>query len=183
MKELAEQSLNGTLSDTDRGYLNAEYGALSSEIDRISDGVDFNGVKLLDGTGGSVAIQVGIGTSASDSVTVDLADDLDATGLGLSATVDTASGATTAMGEIDAAISTDHQRSFGLRRGPEPSGELDPQHQHDVGEPGGRQQPYPGRGHREETSRMTSYQILQQAGVSMLAQANMSSGLAMSLLG
>ena len=35
----------------------------------------------------------------------------------------------------------------------------------------------------KETSRMTSYQILQQAGISMLAQANQSSGLAMSLLG
>jgi flagellin len=34
-----------------------------------------------------------------------------------------------------------------------------------------------------ETSSMTSYQILQQAGVSMLAQANMTTGLAMSLLG
>ncbi|MBD3221729.1 flagellin FliC, partial [bacterium] len=34
-----------------------------------------------------------------------------------------------------------------------------------------------------ETSRMTSYQILQQAGVSVLAQANMTTGLAMSLLG
>ena len=34
-----------------------------------------------------------------------------------------------------------------------------------------------------ETSRMTSYQILQQAGVAMLAQANMTTGLAMSLLG
>jgi flagellin len=62
MKELAEQSLNGTLSDTDRGYLNAEFSALSSEIDRISDGVDFNGVKLLDGSGDTVNIQVGIGT-------------------------------------------------------------------------------------------------------------------------
>ncbi len=34
-----------------------------------------------------------------------------------------------------------------------------------------------------ETSRMTSFQILQQAGVSMLAQANQTTGLAMSLLG
>jgi flagellin len=35
----------------------------------------------------------------------------------------------------------------------------------------------------KETSRMTSFQILQQAGVSMLAQANMSTGLAMALMG
>ncbi len=71
MKELAEQSLNGTLSDTDRGYLNAEYSALTSEIDRISAATEFNGVKLLDGSGSAtLGIQVGIGTAASDSVAI-----------------------------------------------------------------------------------------------------------------
>ena len=47
MKELAEQSLNGTLSDTDRGYLDSEFTALSSEIDRIAGGTEFNGVFLI----------------------------------------------------------------------------------------------------------------------------------------
>ena len=36
MKELAQQSLNGTLGDTERGYLNDEYTALMEEIDRIA---------------------------------------------------------------------------------------------------------------------------------------------------
>ena len=149
MKELAEQSLNGTLSDTDRGYLNAEYSALQSEITRIADATEFNGVKLLDGTGGSVNIQVGIGTTASDSVAVALSTNRDAAALGLTTAIDNATNATTAMGQIDAAIATGHERPFGLRRHPEPAGELDPQHQHDVGEPVGRQQPDPGRGHRD----------------------------------
>ena len=63
MKELAEQSMNGTLTDTDRSYLNSEYTALSSEIDRISDSTEFNGVSLLDGSL-DVDIQVGISTNA-----------------------------------------------------------------------------------------------------------------------
>jgi flagellin len=183
MKELAEQSLNGTLSDTDRGYLNAEFSALSSEIDRISDGVDFNGVKLLDGSGGSVAIQVGIGTSGSDSVAVDLGDDLDAAGLGLAGTIDSASGATTAMDEIDSAISTvtSARADFGaVQNRLESSIRNINMTSENLAAANSRIRDVDIA---KETSRMTSYQILQQAGVSMLAQANMSSGLAMSLLG
>ena len=183
MKELAEQSLNGTLSDTDRGYLNAEFGALQSEITRISDGVDFNGVKLLDGTGGSVSIQVGIGTTGSDSVAVDLSSDTDATALGLTTGVDTASNASTAMDQIDAAISTvvSSRGSFGaIQNRLEASIRNIQMTSENLSAANSRIRDVDVAA---ETSRMTSYQILQQAGVSMLAQANMTTGLAMSLLG
>ncbi|MBK6732617.1 MAG: flagellin FliC [bacterium] len=183
MKELAEQSLNGTLSDTDRGYLNAEFSALSGEIDRISDGVDFNGVKLLDGSGGTVAIQVGIGTSGSDSVSVDLGDDLDATGLGLSATIDSASGAGTAMDEIDDAISTvvSARGDFGaIQNRLESSIRNINMTSENLSAANSRIRDVDVA---HETSSLTSYQILQQAGVAMLAQANMTTGLAMNLLG
>ena len=183
MKELAEQSLNGTLSDTDRGYLNAEFSALSGEIDRISDGVDFNGVKLLDGSGGTVAIQVGIGTSGSDSVAVDLGDDLDATGLGLSATIDSASGAGTAMDEIDDAISTvvSARGDFGaIQNRLESSIRNINMTSENLSAANSRIRDVDVA---HETSSLTSYQILQQAGVAMLAQANMTTGLAMNLLG
>ena len=183
MKELAEQSLNGTLSDTDRGYLNAEYSALSSEIDRISDGVDFNGVKLLDGSGNTVDIQVGIGTETSDSVAVDLGDDLDAAGLGLTATIDSSSGASSAMSEIDDAISTvtSARSDFGaIQNRLESSIRNINMTSENLAAANSRIRDVDIA---KETSRMTSYQILQQAGVSMLAQANMSSGLAMALLG
>jgi len=183
MKELAEQSLNGTLSDTDRGYLNAEYSALSSEINRISDGVDFNGVKLLDGSGNTVDIQVGIGTETSDSVEVDLGDDLDATALGLSSTIDSSSGASSAMSEIDDAISTitSARSDFGaIQNRLESSIRNINMTSENLAAANSRIRDVDIA---RETSRMTSYQILQQAGVSMLAQANMSSSLAMALLG
>lgn len=183
MKELAEQSLNGTLSDTDRGYLNAEFSALSSEINRISDGVDFNGVKLLDGSGGSVGIQVGIGTGASDSVAIDLGDDLDATGLGLTSAISSASGATAAMDEIDGAIATvtAARADFGaIQNRLESSIRNINMTSENLAAANSRIRDVDIA---QETSRMTSYQILQQAGVSMLAQANMSSSLAMALLG
>ena len=183
MKELAEQSLNGTLSDTDRGYLNSEFSALSSEINRISDGVDFNGVKLLDGSGGTVSIQVGIGTTGSDSVTVDLGDDIDAAGLGLTATIDSATGAATAMDQIDTAISTvvSARGDFGaVQNRLESSIRNINMTSENLSAANSRIRDVDVA---HETSSLTSHQILQQAGVAMLAQANMTTGLAMNLLG
>jgi flagellin len=182
MKELAEQSLNGTLSNTDRGYLNAEFGALKLEIDRISDATDFNGVKLLDGTGGTIAIQVGIGTGTSDKVDVNLGTARDTGTLGLSAQIDNASGATTAMDQIDAAISsvTSARSDFGaIQNRLESSIRNINMTSENLAAANSRIRDVDVA---KETSQMTSYQILQQAGVAMLAQANTTTGLAMNLL-
>ena len=63
MYELAEQSANGTYEDaTDRNQLQKEVDQLKSEIDRIADSANFNGIKLLDGSmkdGTTVAIDAG----------------------------------------------------------------------------------------------------------------------------
>ena len=182
MKEVAEQSMNGTLSSTDRGYLDSEYTALSDEIDRISDGTEFNGVSLLDGTL-SVDIQVGIGTGTSDQVAVALSDDMDASGIGISAGIDTASNAATAMGEIDSAIEsvTTARADFGaIQNRLESSIRTISMTSENLSAANSRIRDVDIA---KETSTMTSSQILQQAGVSMLAQANMSSGLAMALMG
>jgi flagellin len=183
MKELAEQSLNGTLSDTDRSYLDAEFTALKSEIDRISDSVDFNGVKLLDGSGNTVNIQVGIGTTGSDTVGIDLGDDLDTTGLGLAGAVDTASNANAAMNQVDDAISTivSSRGAFGaVQNRLESSIRNINMMSENLSAANSRIRDVDVA---HETSNLTSYQILQQAGVAMLAQANMTTGLAMNLLG
>ena len=183
MKELAEQSLNGTLSNTDRGYLDAEYDALTSEIDRISEAGEFNGVKLLNGTGGSINIQVGIGTSSSDSVSIDLGTSRDAATLGVSSGIDTTTNATATMGEIDAAIETvvGARGDFGaIQNRLETSIRNINMTSENLSAANSRIRDVDVA---YESSRMTSFQILQQAGVSMLAQANMTTGLAMSLLG
>ncbi|RLA40183.1 MAG: flagellin FliC, partial [Gammaproteobacteria bacterium] len=183
MKELAEQLLNGTLSNSDRGYLNSEFSALQSEITRISDGTEFNGVKLLDGSGGSIAIQVGIGTASSDSVAISLSSDRDATALGLTTAIDTATNAATAMGQIDGAIAsvTSARSDFGaIQNRLESSIRNINMTSENLSAANSRIRDVDIAA---ETSRMTSFQILQQAGVSMLAQANMSSGLALALMG
>jgi flagellin len=50
MRELAMQSANGTLGDSDRTALQTEFVQLRGEINRIANVTDFNGTKLIDGT-------------------------------------------------------------------------------------------------------------------------------------
>ncbi|MBN8555350.1 MAG: VCBS repeat-containing protein [Deltaproteobacteria bacterium] len=66
MRELAIQSANGSLSSTDRSYLDTEFQQLIAEFQRITAQTDFNGVKLLDGSFGTKDIQVG--TTKGDSI-------------------------------------------------------------------------------------------------------------------
>lgn len=53
MRELAVMAANGTYQDEDRKLLSYEYEALKSELDRIASSANYNGQKLLDGSGGA----------------------------------------------------------------------------------------------------------------------------------
>jgi flagellin len=68
LQELAMQAANGTLSDSDRAVLQAEYSSTVQEIQRISETTQFNGINLLDG--GSISIQVGVDNSPSSTLNV-----------------------------------------------------------------------------------------------------------------
>jgi flagellin len=184
LRELAEQSLNGTLTDTERGYLDSEYQDLLSEVDRIAQSTEFNGIKLLDGSAtAAVDIQVGIETNAWDSIAVDVTTARDSGALGLAAGVDTAANASTAMGQILTAIDTvsSARSDFGaVQNRLETSVRNIHNQKENLSAANSRIRDVDVA---SETSTMTSNQILQQAGVSMLAQANMVPSLAMSLLG
>lgn len=84
MRELAVQSANGTLGTDERSSLNDEFGALRSEIDRIANATEFNGIQLIDGSLSSgVAMQVGIANvAANDRISITLTD-ADATAIGI----------------------------------------------------------------------------------------------------
>lgn len=103
MKALATQSVNGALSDTERGYLDAEYQQLILQIDQIAENTKFNGDPLLDGTYNKDFL-VGL-DATNDAINVTIAD-VTSGGLGLTTGVDTSANAVTALGEIDAAIET-----------------------------------------------------------------------------
>src|SRR6187401_70370 len=59
MRELAMQSSNGSLSSSDRGYLDTEFGSLKAEIGRIQDSAKFNNQKLVAVSGATIKFQVG----------------------------------------------------------------------------------------------------------------------------
>jgi flagellin len=68
MRDLAMQSANGTLGDSDRAALQTEFGQLTAEIDRISKVTQFNSSNLLDNNN-QIKFQVGISSTASDTIT------------------------------------------------------------------------------------------------------------------
>ena len=104
MHELAVQSANGTLSDSDRAALQQEFNQLRSEIDRVSSTSQFNGQDLL--RGGSVEMQVGSGATGADRITVNLGD-TSAASLNLSGLdISSQAGAQAALGTLDSAISS-----------------------------------------------------------------------------
>ena len=59
LRELSVQSSSDTIGDTERKFIDVEYQQLKSEIQRISEVTTFNGRDLLNGTGGVIDIQVG----------------------------------------------------------------------------------------------------------------------------
>ena len=106
LRELAEQSASGILGSTERSFLDQEFVALRSEIDRIASVTEFNNVKLLSGAdNNSLSIQIGFRSSANDTLSIAL-NDLTTSDLGLSSVnVSTSSGAVSALANIDNAIS------------------------------------------------------------------------------
>ena len=60
LRELAVQAASDTVGDTERKFTDLEFQQLKDEIDRISKSSEFNGIRLLDGTGGSLEFQIGI---------------------------------------------------------------------------------------------------------------------------
>jgi flagellin len=67
LAELAEQSANGIFSNTQRSALQNEFQALTSEIERIAFTTEFNGLKLLSGSG-NVVFQVGFDSASTSQV-------------------------------------------------------------------------------------------------------------------
>lgn len=65
MRELAVQSANDTLTSTERAYTNQEYGQLKTEIDRIAEVTNYNGMKLISSSGTTSNDRFGLGGATS----------------------------------------------------------------------------------------------------------------------
>jgi flagellin len=72
MRDLAVQGGNDSNNATSRSAIKTEADELGKELDRITNGTNFNGIDLL--KGGSLNFQVGAGSTANDTIQVGLAD-------------------------------------------------------------------------------------------------------------
>ncbi len=184
MRELSVQARNGTVNATQKGYLNDEFQELKSEMDRIVATTEFNGVQLLDGSqAGGIAFQIGAGTSANDRLTLSIATTSSAA-LSLSATSITSAGvADDAIAKLDSAIQAISSRRANIgsmqNRLTVTMSNLDT-YATNLSSANSR---IVDVDVAAETADMTKNNILQQAGVSMLAQANQGPQIALSLLG
>ncbi len=181
MRELSIQAANGTLNSIDRNTIQTEIGQLIQEVDRIASTTTFNGVNLFDGSTTSLDIQVGINSGETIAATL---PDTTTTFLNI-ATLDvtTAQNASNALGVLDAAVD-----SITTARGA--LGSQQNRMQSAVSSIANVRENLSAAESRirdvdvaEETAELTRNTILQQAAVSVLAQANVQPQLALSLLG
>ncbi|MEZ4265428.1 MAG: flagellin [Myxococcota bacterium] len=186
MRELAVQSSTDSLSDTERAYLNTEFTDLSSEIDRVSNTVEYNGIHLLDGTAGTagtLTFQVGTRNSADDRITIAL-QDIDSTALGVNASsVDTLTNSQTAIDDIDAALDTLSTRRSSLGAAINQLTQASTHLGRTAENYGAAVGQIRDTDVAAESANFAKAQVLQQAGVAMLAQANSTPQLALRLLG
>lgn len=186
LRELAVQAASDTVGDTERGFSDLEFQNLKDEIQRISKGSEFNGRKLLDGSGGLVEIQVGIHNDPTndrikyDSTTTD--SSLEALGI-TGETVANKEGAQLSLQKLDDAL----VRINGVRAN---LGALQNRLQSTSNNILVTEENLSAANSRirdvdvaSETADMARNNILNQAGVSVLAQANQSTSAALKLIG
>jgi flagellin len=184
MRDLAVQaSSSGSLGSTERGYLDNEFQSLSDEIDRIATVTEYNGQKLIDGSlSAGASFQVGIFNTANDRISVSVGS-ASATALGVNASsVTTAANAQTALGALDTAIG-----NLSTVRGT--LGAAQNRLSVTISNLSSWNENLSAANSRimdadvaAETSAYTRNQILMQAGVAVLAQANQMPSVALSLL-
>jgi flagellin len=183
LRELASQSASSGVSNTERGYIQNEVDALTSEIDRIANSTEYNGVALINAST-ALTFQVGIrNVAANDQITVTTtsatASSLGVTGLSLS-TLTSAEGA---LATIDAALqSISSSRATLGAQANRMETVINAATQASVSL-ASAQSRIQDVDVAQETSNLSRAQILMQAGVSVLAQANQIPQVALKLLG
>ncbi|EPE7076260.1 flagellin N-terminal helical domain-containing protein [Cronobacter sakazakii] len=176
IRELAVQAANDTNGTTDLASINTEITQRLEEINRIAGSANFNGKKLLDGTATDFNIQVGAGTDDSDTITIktDALIDANATSLasGLTGSIDSNAKAKSFIDAADTAIAAvDTARSnLGAiqNRFESTINNLN----NSINNLSAAQSRIQDADYATEVSNMSRAQILQQAGTSVLSQAN-----------
>jgi flagellin len=184
MRELAMQSSNGSMTAIDRGYVQTEFAQLQAEIGRIQDSAKFNGKELVAPSASVITFQVGLDNTSTDQILVTFGG-LSLSGIMTSAAV---SGATTsqalaALSVIDTAISSvsTARSNFGAAMNRLEAATSNIQTMRlNISAANSRIRDVDVA---EETARMSKNQVLSQAGIAILSQANQLPQLATQLIG
>jgi flagellin len=183
IRELAVQAVNSTNSDDDRASLQTEVSQLSSEIVRVSN-TQFNGKEIIGASASSFTFQVG--ANAGDTIIVSTTDLTSGTTVGnvvSTGNVSTAGSASALIGYVDSFLNTINSERAKLgavqnrfeavvRNGQNVSENLSASRSRIM-----------DADFAQETANLTRSQILQQAGIAMLSQANSVPQSVLSLLG
>ncbi|MCA9510926.1 MAG: flagellin [Myxococcota bacterium] len=182
LRELAIQSSNGTLGSSERTTLNNEFTALRDELSRIANVTEFNGTAVLNSASVTVTFQVGINNTSNDRITV---TGVNATATGLSIQtqgITTSAAANAAISAISTAIDSlaSLRAQFGTAQN-----RLESTIRSiavSIENTSAAESRIRDVDVASETAELTRNQVLQQAGIAVLAQANVSSQSALNLL-
>ena len=181
LQSLAEQASTDSYSSTQRGIMNNEFAEIIAEIDRIAQNTKFNGTAMLDNTS---TVSIHFGELTSDKIEID-GDNLTSASGGLNIAdleIGTAASAKAALSSVETAIKTkDTARAkFGYKMNRLEGTEnvLNIQAENLLA----AESRVSDVDVATEMANMTKNQVLAQAGISMLAQANTMPQMALSLL-
>jgi len=185
MRELGMQASNGSVTSTDRGYMQTEFALLQKEVGRIQGSAKFNNKDLITGATASLTFQVGLNNSSNDQISVQfgglnlttllatttkIGGTTTSSALASLSTIDTAIGTVSssrskfgaAMNRLEVATSNIQTMRLNLSAANSRIRDVDV---------------------ASETSAMSRNQVLTQAGISVLAQANQLPQQAFGLIG
>jgi len=185
MRELAVQSANGTLQAADRTTLGVEFDSLESEINRIAENTTWAGQKMLNGTAFSAGFKIHVGPGNGQIVThliKDMATTAATIGITAAIAITDVTKANSAITQLDLAIA-----GVAAERGKlgSTSNRLDAtianlnQVKVNLSASRGRIE---DADFAQETGNLAKNQILQQAAMAMVAQANASKGAVLTLI-
>lgn len=191
IRDLSVQAANGTNGSAERTAIQSEVQQRVTEINRLSDSSAFNGIKLLDGSSSELSLQIGANSNPSlNSISITSGTNplgkADVSSLGMTTALSTAFNTTGAaasfISQIDTAISTVSERRSTI-------GSLQNRLESAIQSLNIQYENMSASESRirdvdvaSEAAKLTRNQILQQASATLLAQANQSPGIALSLI-
>jgi flagellin len=178
MRELAVQSSSETLHNNERSYIQDEFTQLTAEVDRIANVTEFNGISLGNQTNGSATgtlnVQVGIHDSTDDRIGIELGDlrsktlQVDGSNVSLGNTTSAQSALTTIDNALDKVNGYRSDYGSVQNRLESALNNLETYTENVAG----AESRIRDADFAHETAEMSKFQIMQQAGVAILGQAN-----------